>query len=171
MAELAQIARLDARIGLVDARGWFDDEIRQTWPPWSVERYLGNARVHPARARSATVSWLRPRSSWAAGRFPSISGPGRRGCGFINARPGRATCGVGICGAAMSSSPRRAAMATRGQWPSTSWCFLHFARGLHRAYRDQQRAALRARDLSTHPDRRQDRVSSARAGSVRRSGP
>src|SRR5712664_1378465 len=39
--ELAQIARLDSRLRVVDARGWFDDEFRQTWPQWSVDRYLG----------------------------------------------------------------------------------------------------------------------------------
>ena len=31
-AELAQIARLDPRLRVVDARGLFDDEYRQTWP-------------------------------------------------------------------------------------------------------------------------------------------
>src|SRR5499427_8266772 len=39
--ELAQIARLDSRLHVVDARGWFDEKYRQTWPKWSVDRYLG----------------------------------------------------------------------------------------------------------------------------------
>src|SRR6266705_1246359 len=46
--ELAQIARLDARLRVVDARGWFDDEIRQTWPQWSVDRYLGKRSCPPS---------------------------------------------------------------------------------------------------------------------------
>src|SRR6058998_602948 len=49
--ELAHIARLDARLHIIDARGWFDDEIRQTWPQWTVERYLGK-RPGPSSTRS-----------------------------------------------------------------------------------------------------------------------
>ena len=126
---------------VVDARGWFDDEIRQTWPQWSVERYLGSAPVRRAHARSATASWLRPRWSWAAGRFPSICGRGRRGCGgFINARRGPAICGAGICGAATSCvTTSRGHGNTRAMAEYVLACFLHFARGLHRAYRDRQR--------------------------------
>ena len=48
--ELAQIARVDSRLCVVDARGWFDDEIRQTWPQWTVERYLGR-RACPRSTR------------------------------------------------------------------------------------------------------------------------
>ena len=46
--ELAQIARVDARLHLIDARGWFDDEIRHTWPQWTVQRYLGNRPCPPS---------------------------------------------------------------------------------------------------------------------------
>src|SRR5881296_2765760 len=46
--ELAYIARLDSRLRVVDARGWFDEEIRQTWPQWSVERYLGKRSCPPS---------------------------------------------------------------------------------------------------------------------------
>src|SRR5216683_1323245 len=46
--ELAQIARLDPRLCIIDARGWFDDEIRQTWPQWTVERYLGKRPCPPS---------------------------------------------------------------------------------------------------------------------------
>ena len=37
---LSRIAAIDRRVKVVDARGWFDVEIAQTWPRWSVERYL-----------------------------------------------------------------------------------------------------------------------------------
>ena len=46
--ELAHIARVDARLQLMDARGWFDDEIRDTWPHWTVQRYLGNRPCPPS---------------------------------------------------------------------------------------------------------------------------
>src|SRR5438309_10603745 len=38
---LSRIATLDRCLHVVDARGWFDVEIRETWPAWTVQRYLG----------------------------------------------------------------------------------------------------------------------------------
>src|SRR4026207_776845 len=46
-AVLDRIAQVDQRVKVVDARGWFDVELRATWPQWTVERYLGN-RKYPA---------------------------------------------------------------------------------------------------------------------------
>jgi glyoxylate/hydroxypyruvate reductase A len=39
-AERAQIAAVDPAIRLIDAGGWFDGEIRETWPLYTVQRYL-----------------------------------------------------------------------------------------------------------------------------------
>jgi phosphoglycerate dehydrogenase-like enzyme len=47
---LARIAAVDPRLHLVDARGWFDIEIRDTWPEWTVRRYLGQRQI-PATSR------------------------------------------------------------------------------------------------------------------------
>src|SRR5918994_5056885 len=44
---LERIAKLDQRIKVVDVRGWFDIEIRASWPQWTIDRYLGN-REYPA---------------------------------------------------------------------------------------------------------------------------
>jgi phosphoglycerate dehydrogenase-like enzyme len=38
---LARIAAVDPRLQVVDARNWFDGELRDTWPAWTVRRYLG----------------------------------------------------------------------------------------------------------------------------------
>ena len=38
--ERARIAAVDPRVKLVDAAGWFDGEYRETWPAYSVTRYL-----------------------------------------------------------------------------------------------------------------------------------
>ncbi len=46
---LAQIARVDSGVRGVDARGWFDDELRATWPMWTVQRYLGQRPSPPSR--------------------------------------------------------------------------------------------------------------------------
>lgn len=39
-ADRAKITAVDPRIRLVDAGGWFDGEIRETWPPFGAARYL-----------------------------------------------------------------------------------------------------------------------------------
>src|SRR2546430_14206456 len=44
------IAAADRCVHVVDARGWFDVELRETWPPWTVQRYLGQ-RVGPTSSR------------------------------------------------------------------------------------------------------------------------
>lgn len=36
-----RIESLDPRIKCIDAGGWFDGEIRETWPPFASARYLG----------------------------------------------------------------------------------------------------------------------------------
>jgi phosphoglycerate dehydrogenase-like enzyme len=46
-----RIEAIDPRIRLTDAGGWFDGEIRDTWPAFSVARYLPpNATGHGTRA-------------------------------------------------------------------------------------------------------------------------
>ena len=49
---LERIAKLDPRIKVVDVRGWFDVELRASWPQWTIDRYLGN-RGYPASTRTA----------------------------------------------------------------------------------------------------------------------
>lgn len=44
---LDRIADVDRRVKVVDAKGWFDVELRATWPQWTVDRYLGD-RKYPA---------------------------------------------------------------------------------------------------------------------------
>src|SRR5262245_36487646 len=39
-ADRAKIEAVDPAIGLVDAGGWFDGEIRDTWPAFTSARYL-----------------------------------------------------------------------------------------------------------------------------------
>ena len=51
---LARIAAIDPRLRVVDARGWFDGEMRDTWPQWTVQRYLGH-RQSPASSRQRLV--------------------------------------------------------------------------------------------------------------------
>ncbi len=39
-ADNAKIAAVHPAVHLIDAGGWFDGEIRETWPPYAAERYL-----------------------------------------------------------------------------------------------------------------------------------
>ena len=48
--DLGLIASTDSRVHVVDARGRFDVEMRKTWPPQTVRRYLG-ARAEMAGSR------------------------------------------------------------------------------------------------------------------------
>jgi phosphoglycerate dehydrogenase-like enzyme len=41
--ERAKILSIDPAIRLTDAGGWYDGEIRETWPPYTSERYLAAA--------------------------------------------------------------------------------------------------------------------------------
>ena len=76
-----------------------------------ISRDLAGFRVskvlsHPvrpgrARGRNAIGCWRKRRSCWAAFRFRSICGRGRRSCnGFTNGQPTRVTCCGAICGTA-----------------------------------------------------------------------
>lgn len=50
-ADCEQIRGVDPSVELTEAGGWFDGEIRETWPAFTVERYLGSdARGHGSAA-------------------------------------------------------------------------------------------------------------------------
>ena len=44
-ADQARIKAVDPRVRLIDAGGWFDGEYRETWPEYSVARYLSRKSV------------------------------------------------------------------------------------------------------------------------------
>lgn|SRR3990167_1676659 len=46
----SRIVAVDQCLHVVDARSGFDVELRETWPPWTVQRYLGE-RVGPVSSR------------------------------------------------------------------------------------------------------------------------
>ena len=138
--ELAQIARLDPRLRVVDARGWFDDEIRQTWPQWSVERYLGKRRCPPstraerdrllAEAEVILGGWPFPLDLRA--RSPRLRWFHQRPAGASNLLRGD------LWGSDVCVTTSRGHGNTRPMAEYVLACFLHFARGLHRVDRDRQ---------------------------------
>ncbi len=139
--ELAQIARVDSRLRVVDARGWFDDEIRQTWPQWTVERYLGT-RPGPrstreerdrllAQAEVILGGWPFPLDLRA--RSPRLKWFHQRPAGASNLLRGD------LWGSDVTVTTSRGHGNTRAMAEYVLACFLHFARGLHRASRDRER--------------------------------
>jgi phosphoglycerate dehydrogenase-like enzyme len=139
--ELAQIASLDARLRVVDARGWFDDEFRQTWPQWSVDRYLGTRPCPPstraerdrllAEAEVILGGWPFPLDLRA--RASRLRWFHQRPAGASNLLRGD------LWGSDVIVTTSRGHGNTRAMAEYVLACFLHFARGLHRASRDRQR--------------------------------
>jgi phosphoglycerate dehydrogenase-like enzyme len=143
-AELAQIARLDARLCVLDARGLFDDEIRQTWPQWSVDRYLGKRRG-PSSTREERDRLLSQAEVILGGwpfpldlraRAPRLKWFHQRPAGASNLRRGD------LWGSDVTVTTSRGYGNTRAMAEYVLACFLHFARGLHRANRDRQRQSF-----------------------------
>src|SRR3989454_7388569 len=139
--ELAQIARLDARLSVVDARGWFDDEIRQTWPQWSVDRYLGKRSCPPstraerdrllAEAEVILGGWPFPLD--LRSRAPRLRWFHQLPAGASNLLRGD------LWGSDVVVSTSRGHGNTRPMAEYVLASLLHFARGLHHASRDRER--------------------------------
>ncbi len=82
-AVLDRIAKVDPRVKVVDARGWFDVELRATWPQWTVDRYLGSRKypattLRPAQP-SAGVGRDHARGLAAGQRYPRSRAPTEMG--------------------------------------------------------------------------------------------
>ena len=99
----AKIEVLDPMIRFIDAGGWYDGEIRETWPAFSTARYLAPDAVGSgtreernrllADAEVILGGWPFPRDLRA--RAPKLK--------WFHQRPaGAAICYWGICGAATS---------------------------------------------------------------------
>src|SRR6266705_1591601 len=139
--ELAQIARLDARLRVVDARGWFDDEIRQTWPQWSVDRYLGKRSCPPstraerdrllAEAEVILGGWPFPLD--LRSRAPRLRWFHQRPAGASNLLRGD------LWGSDVIVTTSRGYGNTRPMAEYVLASLLNFARGVHHASRDRQR--------------------------------
>src|SRR5262249_9769659 len=140
-AELAQIARLDPCLRVVDARGWFDDEYRDTWPQWSVDRYLGT-RPCPPSTRAERDRLLAEAEVLLGGwPFPLDLGARASRLRWFHQRPAGASNLLrgDLWGSDVVVTTSRGFGSTRAMAEYVLACFVHFARGLHRAHRDRQR--------------------------------
>jgi len=138
---LERIAKVDHRINIVDARGWFDGELRATWPQWTVDRYLGD-REYPettldqrnqalAKAEIVLLGW--PPVKNLAARAPRLK--------WVHQLPAGASnlfdTDLWTTGAILTTS--RGLTNKRPMAEYVLAGFLHFARGFHLSYRDRRR--------------------------------
>ncbi len=133
--ERAQIEAVDSRIHLTDAGGWFDGEIRETWPPFSVARYLapnangsGTREERDALLTKAEIvlgGWPFPLDLRA--RAPKMKWFHQRPAGASNLRLGD------LWGSDVVVTTSRGWGNTLPMAEYTLGCIFHFAMGLHRA--------------------------------------
>lgn len=139
--ELDRIAALDPRLHMVDARGMFAIEYQETWPQWSVHRYLDNRQSKESSRQerdrllaSAEVilgGWPFPLDLRA--RAPRLRWFHQRPAGASNLLRGD------LWGSDVLVTTSRGYGNTQPMAEYVLASFLHFARGLQVAYRDQQR--------------------------------
>jgi hypothetical protein len=60
-AELECIAALEPRIHLIDGQGIFECEYAETWPEWSVQRYVAGRQGRESSREERVASLPTPR--------------------------------------------------------------------------------------------------------------
>ena len=138
---LDRIASVDRQIKVVDARGWFDGELRATWPQWTVARYLGD-RKFPATSfdqrngvlASADVILL----GWPPVKDIRVRAPRLK---WVHQTPAGASnlLDTDLWGSDVIVTTSRGLTNRRPMAEYVLASFLHFTRGLHLSYRDRQR--------------------------------
>src|SRR5262245_19926940 len=140
-AALGRIAAVDPRLDVVDARGWFDGEMRETWPEWTVQRYLGHRRS-PASSRERRDEVL-ARAEIVLGGFPfplDLRARAPRLRWFHQLPAGASNLARGDLWASdVVVTTSRGSGNVRPMAEYVLASFLHFARGLPQAHRDQDR--------------------------------
>jgi phosphoglycerate dehydrogenase-like enzyme len=137
---LAQISAVDRRLDVIDARGWFDGEMRDTWPQWTVQRSLGN-RMSPESTRQERDRLLSTAEIILGGwpfpidlrsRAPRLRWFHQLPAGASNLRRGD------LWGSHVIVTTSRGYANTQPMAEYVLAAFLHFAKGLHMAYRNQR---------------------------------
>jgi phosphoglycerate dehydrogenase-like enzyme len=135
---LSRIAAIDPRVRVVDARGWFDVEIRETWPPRTVQRYLGQRTV-PASSREQRDRMLASAEVVLAGWPPLLDlrarAPRLR---WLHQLPAGASnlLRADLWGSDVTVTTSRGYGNTRAMAEYVLACFYNFTRDLYHAYRD-----------------------------------
>jgi phosphoglycerate dehydrogenase-like enzyme len=142
-AAVEKISAVDSRrLNVIDARGWFDGEIRDTWPDATVSRYLGNSPRTPAKNRFERDQAL-SNADIILGGFPypmDIRARAPRLRWFHQTPAGASNLMRGdLWGSDVMVTTSRGYGNIRPIAEYVLAGFAHFARAFHRAYRDQRR--------------------------------
>ena len=138
---LSRIAAVDRCLHVVDAGAWFDVELRETWPPWTVQRYLGQ-RAGPISSRQERDRLLGS-AEIVLGGFPfplDLRARAPRLRWFHQLPAGASNLLRGdLWGSEVTVTTSRGHGNTRPMAEYVLASLLHFARGLHHASRDRER--------------------------------
>jgi glyoxylate/hydroxypyruvate reductase len=143
-AERRQIEAVDSAIQLADAGGWFDGEIRETWPAFTVARYLAPGAMGSgtraerdhllAEAEVILGGWPFPLDLRA--RAPRLKWFHQRPAGASNLLLGD----IGNSDVVVTTS--RGAGNTLAMAEYAVAGIMHFAKGLHRAAVDRDKGVF-----------------------------
>ena len=140
-AVLHRIANVNRRVKVVDARGWFDVELRATWPQWTVDRYLGS-RKYPATSVAQRNQALASAEIMLVG-WPPVKDIRARAprLKWVHELPAGASnfLDTDLWGSDVIVTTSRGLTNRRPMAEYVLTSFLHFSRGLHLSYRDQRR--------------------------------
>jgi phosphoglycerate dehydrogenase-like enzyme len=143
-AERARISAIDPAIRLTDAGGWFDGEMRDTWPAATASRYLSpNAHGHGTReerdrllAEAEVILGGWPFPLDLRTRAPALKWFHQRPAGASNLLLGD------LWGSDVIVTTSRGAGNTLAMAEYAVAGILHFAKGLHRASIDREAGAF-----------------------------
>lgn len=140
-AVLHRIQQVDSRFKVVDARGWFDVELRATWPQWTVDRYLGvnNNQVPTLAERQDVLSTAEiVLTGWPPLKNLRVRAPRLR---WVHELPAGASnfLDTDLWNSDVMVTTSRGLTNRRPMAEYVLATFLQFARGLHLSYRDQKR--------------------------------
>lgn len=138
-AGLARIQAIDPRLRVIDAGGWFDGEIRGTWPAETAIRYLppgatgrGTQADRDALLRDADIVLITfPFPLDLRERAPRLRWVHQRPAGASNLKAGD------LWGSDVTVTTSRGYAASLPIAEYVIAGFLHFARGFHRAAEDR----------------------------------
>jgi glyoxylate/hydroxypyruvate reductase A len=138
---LQRIQNVNVRVKIADVRGWFDLELRATWPRWTVDRYLG-ARRFPSKSleerNQALASAEIVLTGWPPLKDLRARAPRLK---WVHELPAGASnfLDTDVWGSDVLVTTSRGLTNRRPMAEYVLASFLHFARGLHLSYRDKRR--------------------------------
>jgi glyoxylate/hydroxypyruvate reductase len=137
---LQRIQNVEPHSHVIDARGWFDVELRATWPQWTVDRYL-RARKSPATSVEERDDALAAAeivlTGWPPVRDLRARAPRLK---WVHELPAGASnfIGTDLWGADILVTTSRGLTNRRPMAEYVLASFLHFARGLDLSYQEKQ---------------------------------